>query len=94
MGEYYRIQLFYICSQHLVPKIRARINDHGSSLGLNQYAGTKALIFFIGGSANRAFASNHRNSAAGAGTEEGDFKFGITHDLKVRNEKWRFINEK
>jgi hypothetical protein len=63
-------------------------------LGLNQYTGTKALVFFIGRGANGAFTCNHWNAATGTGAEESDFKFGITHDLKVRNAEGKIINEK
>jgi len=71
--------------QHLVAKIWASIYYQCGCSRLNQNTGTKAFVFFISGSADFTFASDHGYAAAGAAAKKCYFKRGITHRIKVRN---------
>ena len=59
--------------EHLITEIGRGIYDEGRGGRLNQDAGTKPFVIWIGGSAYFAGAGNHGNARAGAGTQERDF---------------------
>ncbi len=73
MGKDDGIEMTHIRAQHLVAEIRRGIYNDGSSGGLNENAGTKPFIFFVGRCAHFAGAGYHRHTSAGAGTQECDF---------------------
>lgn len=73
-----------IFTQHLVTKIGAGVHYNSCFSRLYQNTGPKPLVFFICGSTNLAFASDHRHTAAGAGAEESYFQAGISHPANVK----------
>lgn len=73
VGEDNRIEVANTLAQHLIAKIRRRIDDDGSSVGLNENAGTKPLVFLIGRSTHFTGAGYHRHTSTGAGTQKSDF---------------------
>jgi len=72
MGKNNRIQPLGLCSQHLLPKIRSRINHHGGGFRLNQYAATQALIACVFGSAYFTLASNDRHTLRGSRSQKSE----------------------
>lgn len=53
---------------------------------MNQQTGPEAVVFFVRGLTDFAFAADHGDAAAGSGTEECDCKGRVTHGAKIRKE--------
>ena len=73
VGKDDSIQLPDVVSEHLVPEIRCGVDDQGGGRRLDEDAGAKSFVFFIGRSAHFTRAGDHRNPGAGPGTQESDF---------------------
>ena len=72
VGEDDSIQFSDMLPEHLVAEVGGGVHYDGGSRRLNEDAAAKPFVFFVGGGAYSAGTGNHRNTRAGAGTQESD----------------------
>lgn len=70
MCEQYGIKALDVLPEHLLPEIRAGVDDDRFPARLYQHRCPKPLVAGIGGTADLALAGNNRNTLRSAGTQD------------------------
>ena len=84
VGQQHKIEVLHLFTQHLLPEVRAGVNDKPFARKIHQHGGAQPFVTRVCGFTDVAVAGDYRYALGGSGAQKGQFHGSWFQNANIR----------